>query len=665
MNVLLDKEAAEKMEDNFKSTTQDIIEYTFNVPDEETGVNQKLIVIDTPGFKDTNDADGEAKDSRIMATLEQYIANHADLKGCYPNAVIFVARFDDKSLQKEESFLIQFLTELEKLIENYVLVDTGPTTCNLILVLTHFMRASLIERENPEPRVRSFLALLKTFTKIPSNICVVLAENKGQVHNLDVSNGYTVLPNGEKYPYSLFRAIQKTAILAGDKVGQRIISNAFYNPLTVTKAGFTHTPLLEADHQDSRRHYFNIHNKILYTPFEENPVTLELEREWDVQPVQERGTSNLPLKIAKSIFIREGLDSKSKFPKSTSEILKLYRQLPVNEGLAKVIKKIGIHPPFLSTYTVASGYFYNISIDTISQATPFKLVAAKITESGFAALPYLDVNLVHNIHCKIWMQLLIHNSIEDYSFSRLRALGVQVKENKLSVMSPVSGHNIADEKTGKHFAEKLTRISGIKEYRLYSATLNTNFIIDNKYLDSIRKIPPYTSREHVNWVEHFSKFGTHIVRHCYLGGSIIIIGERKRDVREEFDNYIEAANFITYILTNLGEVVSFSNFRIPKGWTFEVICHGGDPNITMPGIETILEHSGVDVIMKWRDSLVINPKLLFSEIKLEHISACLTKEYFELSNKVSKAANCVFGIKEFEDLDVVRPRAKKDRCYVM
>jgi hypothetical protein len=76
----------------------------------ELGLNNTAItLIDTPGLGDTR---GVENDARFLATLDEYLTNHPDLRSSFPNIVLITHKFTDNRFSGPGSSFVRMLQSL-------------------------------------------------------------------------------------------------------------------------------------------------------------------------------------------------------------------------------------------------------------------------------------------------------------------------------------------------------------------------------------------------------------------------------------------------------------------------------------------------------------------------------------------------------------------------
>lgn len=657
MDMLIDPVDASKGDiKQFTSDTEEIIEYEVCDTGPEGKPNQ-LMLIDTPGFKTCLWEDYIDGDQRILFTAQNYIKEHSDLKTAFPNAVLLVFDFCSRSIgmEMENAYEYMFLQYMELMIKNNLLIDVGSDTCNLILVLTHFMHACECDTENTASTIRKFLGVLKTFTTIPSSITVVLAENKGADFGLDNCDGSFRLPTGDLYPQNLISALERVAKKANDHMGASIITTAFRDSRMQKKKIFNKVPIVNPDNPGYLKFMHEL--KLPVSDTYETEITETLQNLWNNLPRQETFGDGLAIRIAKSVFIREKIDNRLSLPITTDKVLALFRQLPEKKSIFKILRQVGIHLPSLNVVKESAGCFYKVISDKVDKRMPFAIVSKKITQSGYKAPTFLQVYPITTIN-RILIKVDFYETREEYVSNRLDSIGVVFDADKESnfVAPTLPGNNIRLNNPGK--------VTGIKEFREYSINLTKDFELLPSYVDEIKGKTCYYSSQNMFWSHHFSVYGCHVLKSGFLGGSIVLTANQINGLKE-YARLSDIYFYIETILAHLGESIVESVPRTPQGWNFKLEFYGGCIYNNEIELEEALSSEGHRRILNWIESLKFEPTVLFSEIQIEHVSEYIKKFYQREAEVVSDAANAIYGFRKFFDNQKSGENSKVEKTCIL
>jgi GTP-binding protein EngB required for normal cell division len=591
--------------DSYASATSTILEYSVKIPINIKGVKEcELRVIDTPGFGDTRQKP-LVRDACFVATMEKFLEEHEDLKKGYPTTVLLVAKFNDDRIDGETSNFIQMLKGIDKLLKR--LIDRE--ACNLIFVLTHTMSEETKELQvDPRPKIRLIESLVKTFTKLPTPIDVVLAENKPHLSNLPERRGFYKLPNGQYYPKNLFQEIQKIAVRSNDHVGETIIREAFKDPSKLKITLHREISLLDPKNifvqsaftalQEAR---FNI---------EDTYISRELKRQWESLDENFRKPYFNSLQIVQSTFHKKKILGEDDIPKTRNGILNLLAELPLNLPVVSVLEKMGIVAPTLPN-SLGIGYFYNIFTDSMTSNSPFKLDDISCSEIGYKLLTGVRAQAIQEV-----VQLVMeYDKTNSYLHERLTALNVDGAMQRENFTAETrTGHNILTPNTN--------RITGIREDRVFRISIRKKIPVSDNFMEEVYRLPNYEDGDKISravWRLFFQKYGTHVVDSVYGGGSIEVIATKKIPGKTSLAEHEKVIRLVREILKNLGTINKVSVDDVSEDWKFDIHFKGGDPHLSPHSLATIFSKAGVDFIRVWKESLPFHPIMLQSEIMLESL----------------------------------------------
>ncbi|CAL8138948.1 unnamed protein product [Orchesella dallaii] len=239
INLLLDNPNITEVGD-YVTTTTDINEIRIPVPLDKLGIsNSELRIIDTPGLGNTR---GIEQDAKFLATLENYLDTHEELKHRIPNVVLIFHNYNDKRLNSSASRFVKLIDALESFRSRI----TDRNYSNVIFVLSHFCGGSKRDTRWPTNTLKQFKEVIEDVSLFPNPINLVVAENDAEEYKLPLLNGYYKLPNNEYYPRNLFEKMDQVTKNTKDIVGAEIFQTAFRDPenLNVTSS---HFPLVDSE----------------------------------------------------------------------------------------------------------------------------------------------------------------------------------------------------------------------------------------------------------------------------------------------------------------------------------------------------------------------------------------------------------------------------------
>jgi hypothetical protein len=248
------------------------------------------------------------------------------------------------------------------MLANWRLIDKTSENTNLVFVLTHTMAEDNAKlRSDPRPKIQLIECLVRTFTKIPTPIHVIMAENKPEDYNLSKVNEFYKLPNGQQYPSNLFKKIQAMATKANDVVGETIIREAFKNPKQINIELKQEYELLPENNLVSK----NILKKLQSARFniENTQISSEILKHWNKLDEAFKKPYVNSLQITQDTFHRHKIFGEQDIPQSVEGVLKLLMDLPLNPPVIQLLDGLGVVGPELPK-SLSVGNFYNIFAGT-------------------------------------------------------------------------------------------------------------------------------------------------------------------------------------------------------------------------------------------------------------------------------------------------------------
>lgn len=211
-----------------------LIEKTICATNENPAVRGRLVLVDNPGFLDSNNADLEN-----LAILKQFRNDSeelADRRGAvpknrekvrpsvYPNIVLFVVNGNDERMGGTTSPFAKSLKIFEAALD---LIDYEWN--NVIVVLTHAVgMASKKEKFEEKLKLRTKI-IQEQFEEILNlkNVLVVPVENSPEDYELKKDNDFYELPNHQISHLNLFEAMITQTEANGDSLGGLLLSRYF------------------------------------------------------------------------------------------------------------------------------------------------------------------------------------------------------------------------------------------------------------------------------------------------------------------------------------------------------------------------------------------------------------------------------------------------------
>jgi hypothetical protein len=495
----------------FKSTTTDIHEFRIPIQVNELGIkNSELRIIDTPGIADTR---GITHDSQFLATLDQFLTKHEDLKRSVPNIILICVKFHENRFYGEGSAFVKMLKTIELFRDK--LVD--PKFSNIIFVLTHFMSETKQVQRDPGPKIQRFKQVIAEFSTLPNPIVLVVAENKPEQSELPSLNGYWQLPNGEYYPKNLFNQIQRTLTSCGDPIGLSIIQTAFSRTDPFQVQGNTF-PILPPTNSKVIKYLSALSS--LERPPTSNEVTEALDSAYShLDPELKKKFPSI-LNHLKRVLSLKNLNSFRQIPKTTVEILKLLKEVQLNPASIFLLEKgLNLTTPYFSgDLIVGSGY--DLVNDRPRMAPIFNLNANHYpSDIGFHVPDCIQTNLENSIR----NVFSIMNSKNEYLSVRLTNLDLHQDSHGLENLLS----NSAGTKPGMNIIsspdDPNLKLSALIEYQIFQLRLDRSANLSSEYVEELRSLGPFdiNNFESVRaWNRFFQLYGTHAVVAASGGGSI-------------------------------------------------------------------------------------------------------------------------------------------------
>ena len=201
---------------SYEPETRKTVEYLFalNNHDNEDDSDQKLGIIDTPGF---NDPRGIKQDACNLHSIKQFFETHSQYSKakCYPNLIFLVISANEHRMIGKNSKLANTLRALKEL----GVVDRNYP--NVVAVLTFCCSVSyynLAKWEETMKRKKDEISR-SIHEAFGIEAPVVLLENDRESNDLENDNDFTLLPNSERQPENLYIACQKVLEENGDYFG--------------------------------------------------------------------------------------------------------------------------------------------------------------------------------------------------------------------------------------------------------------------------------------------------------------------------------------------------------------------------------------------------------------------------------------------------------------
>lgn len=207
-----------------ETSIREIVEYRTASPIDN------LRIIDVPGL-----ATSLRADAQILASLKLFMDTDPDLSVCIPHAVVLVTRFDQsKTLGHPNSNFVRSLKAISLLRAR--LLDEFQ--CNLILVLTHYMKGKRRHRVYPQPHLDKFKQIARQHLGLPYDPSIVPGENCADEYQLLNLKDSWRLTSGLLYPENLMSALLSVVSVSKSSLGYQYFHYILQNrPLLVFEPG--------------------------------------------------------------------------------------------------------------------------------------------------------------------------------------------------------------------------------------------------------------------------------------------------------------------------------------------------------------------------------------------------------------------------------------------
>ncbi|CAL8147691.1 unnamed protein product [Orchesella dallaii] len=358
------------------STTSEILEFHVPIPVPELGVtNSELRIIDTPGLGDTR---GLQHDAMFLATLDNYLSEHPELKTKIPNLVLVFHHFTDNRYNGEGAKFVNMIRGLDTFRTRI----TDENYSNVLFVFTHFCsETSKTLLQNPSIKLMRFKEVIEKYTLFPKPIFTSVIENKGKENELLMVHDNYVLPNNEYFPSNLIKKFDTITMNGSDAMGRAIISTAFENRrehLNVSKSSFD---LVSPNHPKVAKYLSQLSSATVRVGSTE--ISRLLVNAYDRMP--------LPLKIQfpnslnnlQKYLNMRNIRTKADLPHTTVKILELLEKMEKNDAVLYLLKKgLNLNSPNFPR-PIEISYGYSSIKDSVLTKSPYKLDVLKISEMGY------------------------------------------------------------------------------------------------------------------------------------------------------------------------------------------------------------------------------------------------------------------------------------------
>ncbi|CAL8067910.1 unnamed protein product [Orchesella dallaii] len=636
INILFDNPTITKTGD-YVSTTTDIHEYKVTIPIDELGLaNTELRVIDTPGLGDTR---GVQQDAKFLATLDDFLSTHEELKDRKPNAVLVFHQFIDNRFAGEGSRYVKMIRGFDAFRERL----TDENYSNVIHVFTHFSGATKQTKRKPWARLATFKEVIEDYTTLPRPTIITVAENKGRENHLKMVNGYYQLENKEFYPRNLFEQLETITKNGGDPIGLGVFRTAFRNSDDFKVRNSTYK-LVNNEGEKVQRYLRIVSNT--YLGIVRTEVSQILEQVWDTDlpaNLKKKYPDSLQY-LQKSLHMRH-INTKEDIPKTTTEILRLLTALKHDEATAVLLEKgFGISPPIFPQNSIA-GFCYNIFNDAQLSVTPYEMGDLHQSDIGFMIPSFLTSKLEQSST----QNFIFVEDQQSYIQERLRSIGIEGEISPtLFKGTPKPGYNI---KTIA-FQDGRSVLSAQRAFKRFQFIVNERPSLKKEFIDAVKSLPTFSENDHeavTNWTDFFNMYGTHVVKSIHGGGAIEIQLRNNGPIDKEMSKAL-------FSLINFTENMGFfegdndnntskdgKRTVLQEGIDHTLVFSGGNPQYQTKDFTKLSIEDAVDLMSKWQKSLKYSPTLLTSEMELIPISRVAKKIGSKYELEIERVATILYN----------------------
>ena len=608
------------------SETRATTEFLLQVdsPPARFGVSQlRLALVDTPGFNDTG---GTKQDACNFYSIKGMYDKH--MGGCKPNLVLILIQATDTRIQGENSNLAKSL----KCLKALKLVDSKHP--NVVAVLT--FSTALGEKEK---RFTKNMALKKQivgetlFRFLHVQAPVVALEN--DVEDLDVNGDYTLLPDGTSQPQNLYRECSKVLKDNGDLYGHLIFNEAFSPQKKTIKIGLTMIAKnAETSNLSKDEHSFFKFFTDAMAGGAKDPLAQEADEFLKNENLTDNAELVTEIQSLVGCLRRIGVQNLQDLGSISMNGLKLKHSKMISETGKKFLAKLGVKDTSSLMNRDSScviGQGYNICNSSLVQD---QILAFKLKGSEFGiSIPDFS-HLKPSDTTKSFMLTFQDNKslIKD----RINHLNISLEvDPRKCTFQKISGFNVAPKANKTTFPSK--ELSFFVEERLFElsiANLRTGKMTATPSFSTAVKALPNkfdikNAKTRSTFEQFFAKWGHFVVKQAYGGGSIELnVDTSKLGNANGMGNGpdIDALRGALMKSFSAGFLDSDTTIEAEGSWSNTVRIKellesstinlkGGSQELRQRG--TLESEHTMDM---WKNSLMINPVMLTTDMILEPIS---------------------------------------------
>ena len=616
----------------YASKTRSTKEYIVHGSDPKYEVEGlPLGLVDTPGFSDVG---GPEQDACNFLSVQNFFHTHSKLSECYPNLIFLILSATNNRFVGEDS---EFEKSL-RCVKQLGVVD--PDNPNVVTILTH---VCAIQKKKDKEWIQALEEMKFQVSKVVFNHLkvlapVVLIENSYHDCDLKRCGDYTLLRNGELQPKNLYVACASVLKENNDDLGLITLNSIFVDSekgddrqITL---GYEVKTRIAKESPLTRNERAMVE---LYKAKEEleDPLYSPILRYININK-QELKDEDIheAMKIAEALK-QLGEENPPKFDSHSMSSIEYFLGVEISSTGQKMLQekfKMTIKKPFKLSesdlgYLIGRGY--NILTDTSVDAPVMKF--DETTKFGITIPSCAKFKKVQQ--SKSFME--VFEDEESYTQSRLKNLYINLAVKPgIFRMSKRAGYNkkiaTSSSCTSEYSFLFEQRLFELKLGNSYKELQNRGMTFTEDFKSHVVKLPSTYDKSDdrclSKFERFFDRFGHFVVSSAYGGGSVEVKCSRKA-IESTKISLADAKAFLAATLEGLN--VAEENW-FPGGSAFDsrktkdllkvFNCSwvGGEA-----GFQTKETIGDKKRLQKWKQSLILNPMMLTSELTLEPISTAV------------------------------------------
>ncbi|ODM96910.1 Reticulocyte-binding protein 2 a, partial [Orchesella cincta] len=617
------------------STTSDILEFRIPIPAAEFGVsNSELRVIDTPGLMDSR---GIENDAVFLATLDDYLSGHEELKNRIPNLIIVMEHFTENRFSGPGAKFVHMILALNSFRTRI----TDENYSNVVFAFSHFCsETSKAVLSNPSQKLMRFKDVIEEFSLFPKPILTAVIENQGKENELLMVNNNYILPNKELFPSNLLDKFDTITRKGKDEMGNAILSAAFRNRrghLNMSESVF---PMVSRNHPKVAKYLGKLSSAVL--SFTSTEISQQLASTYDGMP--SRLKSRFPTKtleyIQKYLNLRN-IRTMQDVPKTSGAILELLEEMDKNEGVLYLLENgLNLKAP-LFPQSVVTGNSFSLFQDSVLPISPYKTDVLKTSEMGFR----FPESTKFKKNSDNFNLLTIFDTRKQYVRHRLQSFGI----NTASINN-TDAFTVLNSQTKEGFFIKNAQCSNnvctfvaSRFFKLFQLDLEERATLNPDFIRRVRNLSPLNESNYESiqlWNDFFNDYSTHVVKSAWGGGRIdihVTVRPSTISVQSFQDKLFKAVEFAEDLNSLIsGEKIDPKRL-LPTGVNYSLAFHGGNPSYHTTDLTALSLEDASKIMRNWKKSLKMNPAVI--PVELISIGRVAQSLGFEKANYIHEAAS--------------------------